>query len=65
MSEQTEIADLEEIQDAGASQVRAEGLSVSFDMDTVRRRAAAKRHKLTPGARPRVARIDLASAWGS
>lgn len=64
MSEQTEIADLEQIQDAGAASVKTEGLAVRFDLDVVRRRAAAKRHKLTPAARPRIARLNLSAAWG-
>ncbi len=63
MATADEIAALEAIQNAGAGRVTTDGLTVSFDLDEIRRRLAALRDKADQAKRPRVARINLSTAF--
>lgn len=59
MAYETEIANLEAILNAGASQVSVDGRNVAYDFDAIRRRLAELRRKQDATKRPRVAQADL------
>lgn len=54
-----QIAELEAILDAGASEVTVDGQRVRYDLDSVRRRLAELRRQQDATKRPRASQIDL------
>lgn len=63
MSLTSQIAAIEAILDEGARSVSTDGLSVSYDLDALRRRLEELRRQQDATRRPRVAGIDLSNAW--
>jgi len=54
-----ELAQIDAILASGAKSSNADGVNVSFDLDSLRRRRREIQRQLTPGKRPRVSTINL------
>jgi len=59
MALEDEIAELEGILNAGANRLTTDGLTVSYDLEKIRRRLAELKERQEAGTRPRAAAIDL------
>ena len=56
-----EIAELEDILNRGASRVVVDGVAVTYDFPSIRRRLAQLKREQDPSKRPRVSSIDLSN----